>query len=217
MSARRGVYVSVLAAVAISAAVVWLATSGAGAGTSQWPQSGLRDLTHLSGLPGAVAPDFTLTDQRGHRVSLASLRGRVVVLEPMDPQCTNVCPLISEEFIYAAQTLGSHNRGVEFVGINVNQFHASTAQVLAFSRLHHLDRLPNWEFLTGSTMQLRHVWHDFAIAVLSSKTGDVTHSALMYFIDAHGHERWLAFPSANPGLITQWGQAIAAVTKHLMT
>lgn len=217
MGARRRLYVWGLAAAATSAVVIWLATSGAGAGANQWPRTRLRELTHLSALPGALAPGFTLTDQHGRLVSLASLRGRVVVLEPMDPECTNVCPLISQEFIYAAQKLGSHTRDVTFVGINVNQFHARTSQVLGFSRLHHLDRLANWEFLTGSTAQLRRVWHDYAIAVLPSKTGDVTHSALMYFIDAQGHERWLAFPSANPGLIPQWGRAIAAVTEHLLT
>ena len=38
-------------------------------------------------------PSFTLTDQFGKRVSLRSLRGKVVVLSFNDPECTTICPL----------------------------------------------------------------------------------------------------------------------------
>jgi len=225
MVTGRRLYVCAVAALVVSAVVVGLAAAGSGAGTDagkgagtgHWPASAMRDLTHLSGLPGARAPALRLTDQRGHRVSLTSLRGRVVVLEPMDPECTAVCPLISQEFIYAARSLGARNSQVTFVGINVNQFHELPSQVLAFSHQHHLDRLANWEFLTGSTAQLRRAWRQYAIAVQPSRTGDVTHSELMYFIDAQGYERWLAFPSANPAAVPQWGQAIAAVAEHLLS
>ena len=36
---------------------------------------------------GAVAPDFTLTDTEGQSLSLASLRGKIVVLEWFNPDC----------------------------------------------------------------------------------------------------------------------------------
>jgi len=55
----------------------------------------------LSPVPVARAPGFLLTDQAGHAVSLTSLRGRVVVLEFMDPHCTCICPIVSQEFISA--------------------------------------------------------------------------------------------------------------------
>ena len=41
----------------------------------------------------ATAPGFTLTDQFGKRVSLRSLRGKVVVVSFNDPECTTICPL----------------------------------------------------------------------------------------------------------------------------
>lgn len=199
------------------AAVLLPGAAGSRAPAAAWPTPQVRSLTHLNALPSTPAPGFTLTDQRGQRVSLADLRGHVVVLEPMDPKCVDVCPLVAQEFVYAARALGASASRVTFVGINVNQFHARTADVLAFSREHQLDQLPNWHFLTGATAQLRQAWHEYAIAVQPSRTGDVLHSALMYFIDPQGRERWLAFPSANPGLIAQWGQAIAAVAKHLLS
>jgi protein SCO1 len=216
MPTRLLLSLGVATAVAL-AAVLLTGAVGSGARATGWPTPQVRSMTHLSSLPGSPAPGLTLTDQRGQLVSLAALRGRVVIIEPMDPKCTNLCPLISQEFVSAAQVLGGSNSRVTFLGINVNQFHARIADVQAFSREHHLDRLPNWHFLTGTTAQLRQAWHEYAIAVQPNRTGDVIHSALMYFVDAQGRERWLAFPSANPGLIAQWGQAIADVAKRLLS
>ena len=59
----------------------------------------LANLMVLSPLPGIRAPRFTLTDQNGHVLSLASLRGKVVVLQFMDPHCTDICPIVSAEFV----------------------------------------------------------------------------------------------------------------------
>src|SRR5260370_13675415 len=61
----------------------------------------LANLMQLSPIPGVRAPGFTLTDQRGHTMSLASLRGKVVVLEFMDPHCTAISPIVSQQFIDA--------------------------------------------------------------------------------------------------------------------
>ena len=66
----------------------------------------LANLMSLSALPRTPAPGFTLTDQQGHRVTLASLRGKVVVLQFMDPHCTDICPLVSQEFVDAYHDLG---------------------------------------------------------------------------------------------------------------
>ena len=54
-----------------------------------------------------AAPGFSLSDQDGRPVSLASLRGKVVLLTFLDPVCTSDCPLIAQEFRAADQMLGS--------------------------------------------------------------------------------------------------------------
>src|SRR5215831_16065224 len=45
------------------------------------------NLMGLSPVPGKAAPGFRLTDQDGRTLPLSSLRGKVVVLEFMDPHC----------------------------------------------------------------------------------------------------------------------------------
>ena len=42
------------------------------------------------------APGFSLTDQHGQTVTLASLRGKVVLLTFLDDTCTVDCPLIAQ-------------------------------------------------------------------------------------------------------------------------
>ena len=66
------------------------------------------------------APAFQLTNQHGHPVSLASLRGKVVLLTFLDPVCTSDCPLIAQEFRQADQLLGGHARQVELVAVVTN-------------------------------------------------------------------------------------------------
>src|ERR1700750_1498906 len=109
----------------------------------------LANLMQLSPVPVTGAPGFTLTDQGGHAMSLAGLRGRVVVLEPMDPHCTDICPIVSQEFLDAYRDLGASAPRVVFVAVNVNRYHLRVADVAAFSSEQRLTTVPAWHFLTG--------------------------------------------------------------------
>jgi cytochrome oxidase Cu insertion factor (SCO1/SenC/PrrC family) len=211
---RRPLAIAVAAAAVLGAGVAFL--DRAGREGHGWPSRSLRDLTKLSPLGGIAAPAFTLSDQHGRTVSLASLRGRIVVLQSMDPECTLECPITSRQFIVAAHALGERSSKVVFVGVNVNQYRAGTADVLRFSRMHRLERLPNWHFLTGSTPALRRVWRAYRIVVRPSRTGDVAHTDAMYFIDRRGRARWVAAPEYDKAAIPQWGAAIADIANHLL-
>lgn len=186
----------------------------------------LADLMQLSPVPAASAPGFTLTDQDGQAMSLASLRGRAVVLEFMDPHCTDICPLVSREFIDAYRDLGASAPQVVFVAVNVNRYHLRVADVAAFSGEQRLTMIPAWHFLTGSYPALQAVWRAYRIEVdAPGPDADVVHSSQMYFIDPQGRERFLADPMADhtasgssflpAGQLASWGQGIALVARHL--
>jgi cytochrome oxidase Cu insertion factor (SCO1/SenC/PrrC family) len=188
----------------------------------------LSDLMQLSPVPVRDAPGFTLTDQGGHTVSLAGLRGRVVVLEFMDPHCTDICPIVSQEFIDAYRDLGASATRVVFVAVNVNRYHLRVADVAAFSSEQRLTQVPSWHFLTGAYPSLAAVWQDYEIAVdAPGPDADVIHSSQMYFIDAQGRERFVADPMVDhaasgssylpAGQLASWGQGIALVARQLIT
>ncbi len=199
-----------------------LRTSGIPASVS----TSLADLMQLSPVPVTRAPGFTLTDQAGHPMSLAGLRGRVVVLEFMDPHCADICPIVSQEFISAYRDLGSRAARVVFVAVNVNRYHLRVADVAAFSSEQRLATLPSWHFLTGPYPSLRAVWQAYDEAVdAPGPDADVIHSSLMCFIDPQGRERFLSSPMADhtaggasylpAGQLSAWGQGIALVARQL--
>ena len=136
------------------------------------------------------ASPFTLTDQHGKQVSLASLRGKVVLLTFLDPVCTSDCPLIAQEFREADQQLGSSSRHVELVAIVANPVYHSVTDTRAFDSEEGLNKLPNWLYLTGSLAQLQQAWKRYAIAAqILPAGGMIGHSDVAYVIDAQGRTR----------------------------
>jgi cytochrome oxidase Cu insertion factor (SCO1/SenC/PrrC family) len=183
-------------------------------------------LMGLSPVPVRPAPGFTLTDQDGRTMSLASLRGKVVVLEFMDPHCTDICPIVSQEYISAYRDLGPLADKVVLAAVNVNQYHAAVSDMMAYSREQRLNTVPSWHFLTGPVPDLRKVWDGYQIAVqAASPDADVVHTSAVYFIDPAGRERFVAAPMADhtssgtsylpAGQLAAWGQGIAQVARVL--
>jgi protein SCO1 len=187
----------------------------------------LANMMQLSPVPPAKAPGFTLTDQSGQPVSLASLHGRTVVLTFMDSHCTDICPIISHEFVVAHQQLGAAASSVAFVGINVNPFHLAQSDVASFTNEQGLNEIPEWHFLTGSVAQLQDAWKKYGVAVQAPNPNvDVVHSDDLYFIDSTGHQRWIAIPTEDhtaagtaylpAAQIRQWGVDIASVVRQML-
>jgi cytochrome oxidase Cu insertion factor (SCO1/SenC/PrrC family) len=136
------------------------------------------------------APAFTLTDQNGKQVSLASLRGKVVLLTFLDPVCTSDCPEIAQEFKDTDEVLGAKSRNVELVAIVANPLYRSTAYTRAFDTEERLTKVPNWLYLTGSLAQLRQAWKNYAIAAdIVSGGGMIAHNDIAYVIDSSGYTR----------------------------
>jgi cytochrome oxidase Cu insertion factor (SCO1/SenC/PrrC family) len=136
------------------------------------------------------APPFQLTNQHGHLVSLASLRGKVVLLTFLDPVCTSDCPLIAQEFKQADELLGGQAHQVELVAVVTNPVYHQLAYTQAFDRAERLAGLPNWQYLTGSVPQLRQVWRQYGIAAqILPAGGMIGHSDLAYVIDRSGRTR----------------------------
>jgi cytochrome oxidase Cu insertion factor (SCO1/SenC/PrrC family) len=181
----------------------------------------------LAPVPHRVAANFVLTDQHGVSRSMASFRGHSVVLEFMDPHCTDICPIVSQEFVDAYRDLGGLATTVDFVAVNVNQYHATVADMARYSNAHELGRVPTWHFFTGPIAALKGVWRDYGIEVAApNPNADIIHTSIVYFIDARGRERFVAFPIDDhtkvgtaylpANQIASWGHGIALVSMGLV-
>jgi cytochrome oxidase Cu insertion factor (SCO1/SenC/PrrC family) len=184
------------------------------------------NLMGLSPVPAKAAPGFRLTDQQGRTLTLSSLRGKVVVLNFMDPHCTDICPLVSQEFVDARHDLGQRAGQVVFAAVNVNQFFNRVSDVAAFSSEHQLSSIPSWHFFTGAVTSLQAAWRAYDVTVEAPEPGaDIVHTSVMYFIAPDGRERYIAVPmddhtaSGNAYLpasqIAAWGRGIAQVAGSL--
>jgi cytochrome oxidase Cu insertion factor (SCO1/SenC/PrrC family) len=156
----------------------------------------------LNGSPNTLelpAPHFTLTDQHGHTVSLAMLRGHTVALTFLDPVCTSDCPLIAQEFRQTDLQLGTAARNVDFVAIVANPIYRSNSFTNAFDSQESMNRLPNWYFLTGSLSQLQRVWASYGVLVNTLGAGAmIAHSDLAFVIDGRGRERDVLIDDPGP-------------------
>lgn len=168
-----------------------------------------RSTLAISDAGNAPESDFTLADQRGQKITLSDLKGKTVILEFMDPVCTDICPIVSAETIQANNDLGNKANDVVYLAVNVNEYHESEEDVQKFSQEHGLNQLPNWHFVTGNTSQLKAIWKDYGIMVKPNPDGDVEHSSFMYFIDKNGKERYIGDTEKGKHSVSEMGQAMA--------
>jgi cytochrome oxidase Cu insertion factor (SCO1/SenC/PrrC family) len=136
------------------------------------------------------APGFALTDQNGASVTLASLRGKVVLMTFLDPVCTSDCPIIGQELKQAGVMLGPKDSDVELVAIVANPTYRAEEFTQAFDREEGLNAVPNWLYLTGSLSALGQVWAAYGVTVQNLPAGAMSaHNDLAVVIDRSGNIR----------------------------
>ena len=166
------------------------------------------------------APAFQLTDQNGTPVTLASLRGKAVLLTFLDPVCTTDCPLIAQEFREAGQLLGADSRRVELVAVAANPIYRSTVFTRAFDRQERMDTVPNWRYLTGTLPQLTSVWRAYGVTVAASPAGAmVAHNDVAFVIDSAGRMRQELNADPGPGTASSkssFAVVLAAAAEHAL-
>jgi cytochrome oxidase Cu insertion factor (SCO1/SenC/PrrC family) len=158
----------------------------------------LSALMGLSRARAAVAPGFSLTDQDGRIVSLAGLRGKVVVLSFFDASCDDICPVLATELVHAYDELGTVASRVVFVTVDTDPLALTATSAAPAETAAGISSLPDWYFLTGSLRQLDAVWKSYGVAVdVQTSSGLISHNDVLYLIDPSGRLRLRAVPFAD--------------------
>jgi len=146
-------------------------------------------------------------------VTLASLRGKVVLLTFLDPVCVSDCPLIAREFWQAGQMLGADARRVELVAVDVNPLYNEIAYTQAFDQQEGLTSLPDWLYLTGSPATLRQVYASYGVASQTEPGGAMLgHSDIAFVIDSSGRLRQELDFDPGPGTAATQSSFAAELT-----
>ena len=215
----RGRFALVLAVAGITASGCAAATGTSGgaqdstAGTAQRAAAANPNLDPGSSLGNVPAPDFSLTNQFGQRISLSAFRGKVVILAFTDSECTTVCPLTTQSMLAAKDLLGKAGDRVQLLGIDANPAATKISDVMAYSRSHGM--VNQWDFLTGTLPELKSVWQRFDIYVQITK-GQVDHTPALYIIDARGREQKIYLTTMAYASITQAAQVMAQEVARLL-
>jgi cytochrome c biogenesis protein CcmG/thiol:disulfide interchange protein DsbE len=159
------------------------------------------------------APGFTLSDQFGHSASLASYRGKVVLLAFNDSECTTICPLTTTAMLDAKRMLGAAGSQVQLLGVDANPKATSIEDVLSYSQLHGMTH--EWRFLTGSLPALKRVWKAYGIQA-EIERGLIAHTPALFAIDPQGRLRRLYVTQQTYSAVGQLGQLLAQEASHLL-
>lgn len=147
-------------------------------------------------------PSLTLRASTGQSISLADLKGKVIVLAPSLTLCHEVCPMTTQAFITMRAALAREGLGgrVAFVEATVDPWRDTPARLRAYAKLTGA-RFPQ---LTGGVSQMRRFWKWFGIGFKRVPQGhppdvdwmthrpetfDVEHTDGVFLIDARGYER----------------------------
>jgi protein SCO1/2 len=203
MSARRRwivpvtLGVLVLAALAFAIVATNASNSGSGSTTTGVATTDTTAAAPLSrgGFAGAElprpvpAPPIALTDQYGRAVSLASMRGKPVVIAFLYAHCGAPCTLIAQQIRGALDEL---HEPVPVLIVSADPSGDTPAAVRSFLAATSLSG--RVYYLTGEPAALRSVWRSYKVKPAAAGAAAFARHATVLLIDPQGRERVLYGP-----------------------
>jgi cytochrome oxidase Cu insertion factor (SCO1/SenC/PrrC family) len=209
----RWILAGVVLALAVVAAVLLLTLRSPAPASTSAPVSDAPAATWAAG--AQRAPEFHLTDQNGAPVSLASLRGRPVIVTFIDPLCRDFCPIEAQHLNQVVNTFPKGSKPA-IVAVSVNVYGNARATLMQDERKWKL--VPEWRWGIAHAAALSRVWAAYHVQVLvaTKKVAGVTvhtvgHTEAAYVIDSKGYQRALfLWPYGADGVV----QTLRSLTSY---
>jgi len=132
-----------------------------------------------------LAPEFSLVNQNGEKVSLAQLRGRVAVVTFIFTGCSNSCPLLTAKLVTISGMLGPDAPEVMFVAITVDPMNDSREVLKRYAGLYSAPE-EQFAFLRGDFDNIRDIVRNYGAYVNTRGRRDVDHTFLTSIVDQSG-------------------------------
>ena len=130
--------------------------------------------------------DTTLVDQNGDKVSLASLKGKPLIVDFIYTSCPGPCLMETAKLANVALRLGPDlGSKVMIVSISVDPEHDGPKQLLEYSRQQGADE-KGWYFLTGGPGDIDRALGGFKLSREVMPDGSVGHLVDMMLIGSDG-------------------------------
>jgi protein SCO1 len=189
----RGAIAALFATALVALGVIILAARGiSDAGTA--PEvtttgTALGRTSVFEGAPlpsGVRAPDFSLRDQRGRRVTMKEYRGKPVVVTFLYSHCHDTCPIQAQQIKGALDQLG---HDVPALAISVDPAGDTPKSVDRFDAEQGVGSRLRW--VLGREAQLRPLWEGYHT---TSQQASQEHLARLVLVDKRGFQR-IGYPS----------------------
>ncbi|HJR57826.1 MAG TPA: SCO family protein [Vicinamibacterales bacterium] len=136
---------------------------------------------------GGVVPDFSLVNQQGAPVSLASLRGQVVVVSFIYTRCPlpDYCPRVMTNLSAIRDRFGEHlGTTLTLLTVTFDPTHDTPQQLRTYADRYGAN-VAGWHLLTGSPAAIGRVCSLFGMEFWPEE-GMITHSLQTAVIDRDG-------------------------------
>ncbi len=180
------IYALVLLVAGALAASAGGCRGGRNADEQRSASSGLAPGVYPVKLDTDCLPDVTLTDASGRAVSLASLRGKYVLVDFIYTSCPGPCELMTARIAKAVPELGDKlGRSVEIVSITLDPERDDPKRMLDFAREQGA-LVPGWLFLTGAPEKIESVMRRFKLERRREADGSIDHITILYLLGPDG-------------------------------
>jgi len=133
-------------------------------------------------------PAITLVDQHDRDVSLASLKGRPVLIDFIYTMCPGPCPLMTSRMAAVAKLLGPKlGERVTLVSISIDPEHDRPAVLEKYARARGADE-NGWLFLTGTPVQIDQVLALYDMKRMRNADGTLNHAAASFLLGSDGRQ-----------------------------
>jgi protein SCO1 len=136
---------------------------------------------------GSAVPDFTLINQRGEPITLASLRGRVVVVTFIYTRCPlpDYCPRMMTNLAAVRDRYQTRlGRDLVLLTVTFDPQYDTPERLAAYAQSHRAD-VPGWHFLTGDATGIKQVCEAFGVEYWPD-SGLITHTLQTAVVDRDG-------------------------------
>jgi cytochrome oxidase Cu insertion factor (SCO1/SenC/PrrC family) len=205
---RTGRRLASIAAASAIGALVLSACSASGGRQSATPSVGTAGNRTV---PQNIL-DLSFVDDNGAATTLASMRGKTVVLTDFLTLCQEICPLTSANLRSVQQAVGRAGLSADIVlvEVTVDPVRDTPARLAAYRKIVGADA--NWKFLTGNAANVAALWKWFGVAYEQTPgtspapidwwtgkplTYDIGHSDAVFFIDPKGTQRYVVSGPPN--------------------
>ena len=124
------------------------------------------------------------TNQLGQEVSLADLKGKIIVLDFFFTRCPSLCPRLAKAMKRLQNSFPNNDSIVQFVSITVDPLHDSVQQLRKWAEKFHVNP-DSWWLLTGNRDSI----YQFALNEIKASIADVhvdtgfIHTADFFLLD----------------------------------